>query len=104
MLKVHGRTGYYQHGCRCDVCCEAAERNRAKNRANRAASRAIRLDPEPMIAFMRDKYDQRGLPRDRMFERWRRTGLSIWECDRYCVKYGIHPLELYPYEFYKGCA
>lgn len=102
MLSVHGRTGYYKHGCRCEICTTTVNNLRAKNRANRAASRAVRLDPEPLIAFLTDRIEQRGSKKEQLFARWRRVGLSIWECDRFCIRYGIHPLELYPYDFYKG--
>jgi hypothetical protein len=61
------------------------------------------LDPELFIARL--KQDGRwGFIDTSTVHKWRSRGFTVWVADRWAVKYGYHPVEIWGCDFYEGCG
>ena len=95
----HGITGYQRYKCRCETCVEAAKAVRARHRPYSYNSK-VRLDAQVLI----DRLDADGRWYDRnMARRLIQEGVSVYAADRWAVRYGYHPYEIWGDAFYEGC-
>lgn len=107
----HGTAARYRlRKCRCDLCKTAAAEERANYRLSpgskeisyklRYGSVKVRLDPEPLIAYMTATtlVDHNTL---KMFQTWRRYGIDLYRADMYAIKCGTHPYLLWGDAFYQ---
>lgn len=95
----HGITGYQTYKCRCEVCVTAARSIRERNRP-RSDSSKLRLDGQVLIDRL--VADERWFDRN-MALRVLANGLNVYSADRYAVKFGYHPYEIWGDAFYEGC-
>lgn len=93
----HGRSTYLKHKCRCAVCVEDARKYRATYRKT-----TIKLDADCLIHRL--QLDGRsGAVTSSLLAKWRKTGMDIYNADRWAVKLGYHPIEIWGLDFYEGC-
>ena len=100
-VQTHGYSGYRERKCRCEVCCAAAALLRKKYR-KRSDNVWIRLSAEPLIKKLQES-DQLFLVNADVLYKWRNTGLDIYNADKWCLKFGWHPVEVFGQAFYVGC-
>jgi hypothetical protein len=93
----HGRSSYLKHKCRCEICVEDARRYRAEY-----TPPGIRLKSEPFV--QRLILDGRlSAITSSQLGKWKRIGLDVYNADRWAVKLGYHPYEIWGDDFYQGC-
>ncbi len=84
----HGTmSGYSSCNCRCDLCRAAKKKNSIEKREKK-----LRLPYRPLEEFMPEDFFS---THKRAIEVWKEKGLSIFEADRICTKYGVHPFAVY---------
>lgn len=93
----HGRSTYLKHKCRCEICTEDARVYREKY-----ARSGIRLDGEPFIQRLTTDGRVTSAGSNNV-SKWRRYGMDIFAADRWAVKFGYHPYEIWGDDFYQGC-
>lgn len=94
----HGLHAYRVRKCRCDLCVNANEESRRRYRPL-SDSVKIRLDSGPFI---------RRLTRDGRLDAvenstiasWRKSGIGIYSADKWCIRLGYHPIEIWGQDFY----
>ena len=62
----------------------------------------IRLDAAPLVDFLRQAEQLQSLP-SKTVTRWQRDGLSVYTADKWCLYFGVHPVEVFGHKFYEGC-
>lgn len=60
------------------------------------------LDAEPFIAKLLKDERQQAIPTG-MISRWREKGISIYAADKWSIKLGYHPYEIWGQDFYRNC-
>lgn len=60
----------------------------------------IRLDAEPLINKLRKDGRQGAVSAARMRD-WRRDGIDLFIADKWCVRLGYHPYEIWGQDFYQ---
>jgi len=93
----HGRSAYLKYKCRCDVCVEANKTYRLLYGRSEFS-----LDPEVFIKRLADDNRITGLGSHNV-AKWRKFGLDVFAGDRWAVKLGYHPYEIWGDAFYQGC-
>jgi hypothetical protein len=58
------------------------------------------LDPTPLINALIERNMLREV-RNETLKRWRRQGIDVYWADKWAVKIGLHPIELFGMEFYR---
>jgi hypothetical protein len=99
---VHGANGYRNHKCRCDVCRDGNRLNSAKYRP-KSDNLKIRLDATPLIRKLTLDGRLEAVDNSKLTI-WRRTGIDLYAADRWCIRLGYHPIEIWGQEFYLGAA
>lgn len=98
----HGAGAYRNRGCRCDVCKEANRISKLKYRP-KSDSLKIRLDATPLIdRLIRD--ERLAAVDNSRLSTWRRDGLDLYAADRWCIRLGYHPIEVWGQAFYLGAT
>ena len=93
----HGRSTYLKHKCRCEICVEDARLYRATYRKS-----VVRLDANHLV--LRLQLDGRtGAVANSLLSKWRKSGMDVYNADRWAVKLGYHPFEIWGSDFYEGC-
>lgn len=95
--RIHGRSTYLKYKCRCTICVEDAREYRRNIRPT-----VLMLDGEPLI----DRLTRDGRItsiKTSATHKWKTRGLSVYLADRWAVKLGYHPYEIWGNEFYRGC-
>ena len=95
--RIHGRSTYLKYQCRCTVCVEDAR----EYRVNRKKP-VLMLDGEPLI----DRLTRDGRItsiKTSATHKWRTRGMSVYLADRWAIKLGYHPVEIWGNDFYRGC-
>ena len=100
-ITEHGASMYRRRGCRCDVCCVGMSQTRKKYRPL-VMSSDVRLDAAPLINFL-ERSEQLQYVDKKTTARWQRVGLSVYTADKWCMSFGVHPVEIFGHNFYKGC-
>jgi len=83
----HGIQNSYKNGCRCDECKEANRLSNVKKR-----ERKLRFPVEPLIENLPEEFINN---HKRAIIAWNKKGLTVFEVDRICTKYGVHPFAVY---------
>lgn len=99
---THGASAYRNRGCRCLECKEANRIKSAKYRPN-SDSVKVRLDATPLI----DKITKDGrleAVENSRISQWRRLGIDLYAADRWCIRLGYHPIEVWGQAFYLGAT
>ena len=99
----HGTSGY-KHQCRCEICVTAQSEARSKSRYRneRAVSVKIRLDAAPLIRRLELTEQLEHIDRKTVYL-WEQKGIDIYFADKWCLKFGWHPAEVFGQAFYAGC-
>jgi hypothetical protein len=100
-ITEHGASMYRRRGCRCDVCRVGMSQTRKKYRPL-AMSSDVRLDAKPLIEFL-TKAEQLQYLDKHTVARWWQNGLSVYTADKWCLRFGLHPAEIFGHKFYEGC-
>lgn len=98
----HGASAYRNRGCRCDVCKEATRLAKIKYRPKSDAVK-VRLDATPLI----DKITRDGrleAVENSRISQWRKAGIDLYAADRWCIRLGYHPIEVWGQAFYRGAT
>lgn len=102
----HNRTRYTKHGCRCDVCCRSNDEfnrwRREKRQAERSQVFKLKLDGTVFVERL-IKDNRHGAINTSLISRWSRNGIDVYNADRWCVRLGYHPIEIWGQDFYAGC-
>jgi hypothetical protein len=98
----HGVHAYRTHKCRCEVCRLAARAQRQKYRP-KSDSLKLRLDAEPFISRLTRDGRLEAVDNGRLSQ-WRRGGIDLYVADRWCIRLGYHPTEIWGQEFYAGAT
>jgi hypothetical protein len=77
----------YKNGCRCAECTYA---NKLRNRARR--EKQLRFPVEPLIEHLPPEFASNHKD---AIKAWATKGLTVFEVDRMCTKYGVHPYSVY---------
>lgn len=99
---THGASAYRNRGCRCDVCKEANRVQKLKYRPKSDAIK-VRLDATPLI----DKITRDGrleAVENSRISQWRKAGIDLYAADRWCIRLGYHPIEVWGQAFYLGAT
>lgn len=100
-ITEHGASMYRRRGCRCETCRVGMSLTRKKYRPISTAG-SIRLDATPLINFLINAEQLHNVP-SKTVARWKRTGLSVYTADKWCLSFGLHPVEVFGHNFYEGC-
>ena len=94
---IHGRSTYLKYKCRCDICVEDARVYRAKIKKP-----VLRLDGDVFLdRLIRD--GRIGAVETSARHKWKTRGIEVHNADRWAVKLGYHPYEIWGADFYRGC-
>lgn len=96
----HGVNGYNKHACRCDICktAKSEQRFQKKPRASK-----LKLDYEPLLRKL-EASDQLHLIDLHRIYQWREAGgINVYWADKWAIKFGWHPAEVWGMAFYEGC-
>lgn len=99
---VHGASAYRNKGCRCDICKEAQRKAKLKYRPKSDAVK-IRLDATPLIDRLTRDERLAAVENSRL-NQWRKVGLDLYAADRWCIRLGYHPIEVWGQAFYLGAT
>ena len=95
--RLHNRNTYLRHKCRCEACCADALAYKRKYNASN-----IKLDCEPLVNKLAKDGRLHAVSRDTI-KGWRNNGMNVFVADRWAVKLGYHPYEIWGNDFYRGC-
>ena len=99
-VRTHGPAGYRYGGCRCEICMEGMRAERRKYRKRSDACR-LRFSAEPFIARL-ERDGRMAAIANSIVSRLKRDGMDVYAVDRWCIRFGYHPVEIYGHDFYKG--
>lgn len=99
--KKHG-TAMYRRGCRCDTCVTTMREYRRQFKPLSDAA-DLRLSVEPLVERLAQADRLSELDPHRISQ-WRRNGwmVSVYWADKWAIKLGFHPFEVWGWDFYKG--
>lgn len=93
----HGRSTYLKHKCRCVICVEDARQYRLTYRKS-----GVTLSAEHLVRRL--QLDGRtSAVNSSLLAKWRKSGMDVYNADRWAVKLGYHPFEIWGSDFYEGC-
>lgn len=98
----HNRNTYLRYKCRCTECVEDAANYRRMRRIERGGDTDVRLPAWPLIIFLRKVSDER--IQHATLKSWLEKGVSPYTADKWCMRFGAHPAEVYGQAFYEGCG
>lgn len=78
-----GTNNGYQLGCRCEACVSAAAVVRERHRASK-----VKLPVEPLLKLLSP---QEVRSCQATLERYKQSGMTPYQADRICCKFGWHP-------------
>ena len=98
---AHGLSGYKRRKCRCKTCSEAYEQYRIKERLKyrRTPIKHHLIDATPLIELYREFATKNGR---RIVKKWEDEGISVYDADTYCMKLGLHPIEVFGASYFDG--
>jgi hypothetical protein len=98
----HGANAYRNRNCRCDECREGHRLAQLKYRP-KSDSLKIRLDATPLIEKLSRDGRLEAVENSRISQ-WRKSGIDLYAADRWCVRLGYHPVEIWGQAFYLGAT
>lgn len=93
----HNRNGYLEHKCRCTICVDANKEYRYQYNKSE-----FKLDVEVFVQRLTEDGRVTGLGSHNV-AKWRARGLDVFSGDKWAVKLGYHPYEIWGDAFYQGC-
>lgn len=100
-ITEHGMGMYRYRGCRCEICSAAMREERRKYRP-KSDNVNVKLDWSVMEDWL-VKRGQLEFVDNTGLRRWRESGIPVYTADALCMRFGVHPAEVFGSEFYKGC-
>ena len=97
----HGMGMYRYRRCRCEICCAAMREERGRYGAKSDNSK-LQLDATPLLEFL-EKKEYTSLYESNTIKRWREKGINVYMADKVCLRFGVHPAEIFGSAFYEGC-
>lgn len=97
----HGRSSYLKYHCRCDICVTDAREYRKRYRIENINA-GLRVDATPLLDRL-DRDGRTGAIDSGIKSRWRAEGMDIYSADRYAIRLGYHPIEIWGQDFYRNC-
>ena len=67
----------------------------------RHGSSKVRLPAEPLIRFLERNGSLHTISRNTL-RGWREDGMSVYQVDSWCIRFGTHPVMVYGDAFYEG--
>jgi hypothetical protein len=58
------------------------------------------IDASPLVSIYRETQDARHI--SKTIKRWETFGISIYEADEFCMKIGLHPIEVFGSTYFEG--
>jgi hypothetical protein len=98
---VHNYNRYRKHGCRCDTC-RASNAQRRNHYRPKSDSVKIRFDAAPLLQKIEEAGDQLNVGRKQLAT-WREEGIDLYAADRWCIRLGYHPTQIFGHAFHQGC-
>lgn len=98
----HGVNAYRNKKCRCEECREAHRLAQLKYRP-KSDSKKIRLDATPLLKRLERDGRLEAVENSRISV-WRKSGIDLYAADRWCIRLGYHPIEVWGQEFYLGAS
>jgi hypothetical protein len=95
---AHGVNAYRVHKCRCETCTIAHRESRRRYRPL-SDSVNVRLDPAPLIERL-TRDGRLEAVENSVISRWRKDGIGIYSADKWCIRLGYHPIEVWGQDFY----
>ena len=93
----HGTySSYDRDKCRCTICVTAMQA-RTKIRNSRRSRGQSRLPLEPLLSSLPIEFLKENR---RSMNKWRKNGLTVFEADRICTRYKVHPFAVYGTRWY----
>jgi hypothetical protein len=95
---AHGLHAYRVYKCRCEICTVASREARKRYRPL-SDSVKVRLDGQPLI----DRLTRDGrlsAVENSKISGWRKDGIGIYSADKWCIRLGYHPIEIWGQDFY----
>ena len=101
-ITTHGIGAYKRYKCRCDVCMDAHRESRIRERLKnrRTVIKHHLIDATPLVSIYRETQDARRI--SKTIKRWETFGISIYEADEFCMKIGLHPIEVFGSSYFEG--
>lgn len=101
----HGLNGYKRYKCRCGVCLEAHRQSRIRERlkSRRTLIKHSKIDATPLIELYKETVRSSGSI-IRLLNKWESGGITVYEADEYCMKIGMHPIEVFGASYFEGLA
>lgn len=101
--KKHG-TAMYRRGCRCDICVITMREYRYKFKPLTDATK-LRLPVQPLVERLTAEGRMKELDPHRLYQ-WEKMGnqISVYWADKWAVKLGFHPFEIWGWDFYEGAV
>ena len=96
----HGMTMYRYRNCRCNICYTAAQEARRKYRKPKPPR--IRLDYQPLVARLTEQQITQFVGWRTIREWESKNGIDLYAADRWCIKLGFHPTQIWGTDFYQG--
>lgn len=98
---AHGLSGYKRKKCRCETCSEAYAEYRIKERLKyrRTPIKHHLIDATPLIELYKEFSNKNGR---RILKKWETEGISVYDADTYCMRLGLHPLEVFGASYFDG--
>lgn len=97
----HGRSSYLKYHCRCDICVTNAKEYRLRYRREKINA-GLRVDATPLLRRL-DLDGRTGAVDASIKSRWRDEGIELYSADKWAVRLGYHPIEIWGQDFYRNC-
>ncbi len=98
---THGYSMYRYRGCRCEICKRGAFEVRNKYR-KKSDNMWVRLDVTPFIEKLTENGQLFHIEKSYL-DNWRAKGIDVYSADKWCLKFGWHPAEVFGHSFYINC-
>ena len=98
----HNRNSFLKHYCRCDISREDSRRYKREYNIRHGRTRRV-LDGNVLVDRLIRDGRQNAVPSDKL-HKWRTRGIEVFSADRWAIRLGYHPLEIWGQEFYVGVS
>jgi hypothetical protein len=99
---AHGLNAYRVYKCRCEICITANTESKRKYRPLSDAVK-VRLDAQPLISRL-TRDGRLAAVENSKISSWRKDGIGIYSADKWCIRLGYHPIEIWGQDFYVSIA
>lgn len=99
--RKHGRSTYLKYKCRCDICVTDAREYRRRFRVENIHA-GLRVDAEPLL-YRLERDGREAAIESKTRSRWRAEGIELYNADKWAIRLGYHPIEIWGQDFYRNC-